>query len=76
VESSNVRLGLCIDGFNPFGLFAALYSCWSVIFMIYNLSSGMCMRLKFMFLSTVIPGSNSPSRNIDVFIRLLINELK
>jgi len=76
VESSNVRLGLCIDGFNPFGLFAALYSCWSVIFMIYNLSSGMCMRLKFMFLSTVIPGPNSPSRNIDVFIHLLINKLK
>ena len=26
-ESRNVRLGLCIDGFNPFGSFAALYSC-------------------------------------------------
>jgi hypothetical protein len=34
------------------------------------------MRLKFMFLSTVIPGPNNPSRNIDVFICLLINELK
>jgi hypothetical protein len=34
------------------------------------------MRLKFMFLSTVIPGPNSPSRNIDVFIHLLINKLK
>ena len=25
-ESRNVRLGLCIDGFNPFGSFAAPYS--------------------------------------------------
>jgi hypothetical protein len=26
-ESMNVRLGLCTDGFNPFGSFAAPYSC-------------------------------------------------
>jgi len=30
-ESMNVRLGLCTDGFNPFGSFAAPYSCWPVI---------------------------------------------
>jgi len=29
-ESRNVRLGLCTDGFNPFGSFAATYSCWLV----------------------------------------------
>jgi len=27
VESRNVRLGLCTDGFNPFGSFATPYSC-------------------------------------------------
>ena len=43
-ESRNVRLGLCIDGFNLFGSFAAPYSCWSVILTIYNLLPGMCMR--------------------------------
>jgi hypothetical protein len=26
-ESRNVRLGLCTDRFNPFGSFAAPYSC-------------------------------------------------
>jgi len=30
-ESRNVRLGLCTDGFNPFGSFPAPYSCWPVI---------------------------------------------
>jgi hypothetical protein len=30
-ESMNVRLGLCTDGFNPFGSFDAPYSCWPVI---------------------------------------------
>jgi hypothetical protein len=31
-----------------------------------NLPPGMCMRVKFMFLSMVIPGPNSSGRNIDV----------
>jgi hypothetical protein len=59
-ESRNVRLGLCIDGFNPFGSFAAPYSCWPVILTVYNLPPGMCMRPEFMFLSMVIPGPSNP----------------
>jgi hypothetical protein len=74
-ELKNVRLGLCTDGFNPFGLFAAPYSCWPVILMVYNLPPGMCMRPEFMFLSMVIPDPSSPGRNIDVCLRPLIDEL-
>jgi hypothetical protein len=74
-ESRNVHLGLCTDGFNPFGSFAASYSCWPVILMVYNLPPGMCMRSEFMFLSMVIPGPSSPGRNIDVCLRPLIDEL-
>jgi hypothetical protein len=62
----NVRLGLCTNRFNPFGSFAASYSCWSVIMMVYNLPLGMCMWLEFMFLSIVIPGPRSPGQNINV----------
>jgi hypothetical protein len=36
-ESRNMHFGLCTDGFNPFGLFAAPYSCWLVILMVYSL---------------------------------------
>jgi len=75
VESRNVRLGLCIDGFNPFRSFAAPYSYWPVILTIYNLPPGMCMRLEFMFLSMVIPGPSSPGWNIDVCLHPLIDEL-
>jgi hypothetical protein len=75
VESRNVRFGLCTDRFNPFGSFAAPYSCWPVILTVYNLPPGMCMRPEFMFLSTVILGPSSPRRNIDVCLRLLIDEL-
>jgi len=74
-ESRNVRLGLCTYGFNPFGSFAAPYSCWLVILTVYNLPPGMCMRPEFMFLSMVIPGPSSPGRNIDVCLRPLIDEL-
>ena len=35
----------------------------------------MCMRLEFMFLSTIILGSSSPGWNIDVCLRPLIDEL-
>jgi hypothetical protein len=60
-ESRNVRLELCTDRFNPFGSFATSYSYWPVILTVYNLplGMGMCMRLEFMFLSTVIPGPNN-----------------
>jgi hypothetical protein len=74
-ESRNVRFGLCTDGFNPFGSFAAPYSCWPVILTVYNLPPGICMRLEFMFLSMVILGPSSPVRNIDVCLRPLIDEL-
>jgi hypothetical protein len=74
-KSRNVRLGLCTDGFNPFGSFAAPYSCWPVILMVYNLPPGMCMRPEFIFLSMVIPGPSSPGRNIDVCLHSLIDEL-
>jgi hypothetical protein len=71
-ESRNVRLGLCTNRFNPFGLFVVPYSCWSVILTVYNLPPGMCMRSEFMFLSTIIPGLSSPGRNC---LRPLIDKL-
>jgi len=76
MESRNIRLGLYTNRFNLFGLFAGPYFCWPTILTTYNLPLGMCMRPKFMFLSTVIPISNSLSRNIDVCIWPLIDELK
>ena len=70
-----MRLGLCTKGFNPFGSFVVSYSCWLVILTIYNLPPGICMRSKFIFLSTVIPDPNSSGQNIDVYLQpLLLND--
>jgi hypothetical protein len=74
-EWRNIHLGLCTNGFNLFGLFAAPYFCLQIILTVYNLPPGMCLRLEFMFLSTIIPGPNKSNKNIDVFLRSLIDEL-
>jgi len=74
-ESRNVHLGLYADEFNPFRSFVASYSYWPIKLTVYNLPPGMCMRLEFMFLSMVIPNSNSLGWNIDVCLRPLIDEL-
>jgi len=58
-ELRNVRLKLCTNRFNTFGSFPASYFCWPIILTVYHLPPGMCMRLEFMFLSTVIPGPSS-----------------
>ena len=71
-----MRLGLCTDGFNPFGLSSASYSCWPVMLTVYNLPPGMCMKKEFLFLNMVIPGPKNPRYNIDVCLRPLIDELK
>ncbi|CAM8887318.1 unnamed protein product [Rhodiola kirilowii] len=36
-ESRNVRLGLCTDGFNPWGMSTKQYSVWQVMVTPYNL---------------------------------------
>jgi hypothetical protein len=74
-ESRNAHFELCIEGFNLFGSFATPYSCWPIILTVYNLPPEMSMRQEFMFLSMVIPDPNSSSRNIDVYLRSLIEEL-
>ncbi|XP_028072583.1 uncharacterized protein LOC114274804 [Camellia sinensis] len=75
-ESRNVRLGLATDGFNPFGNMSNLYSMWSVIVMPYNLPPWKCMKQAFSMLSLLIPGPQAPGRDIDVYMRPLIDELK
>ncbi|OMO57751.1 Transposon, En/Spm-like protein [Corchorus capsularis] len=64
-ECRNVRLGLCTDGFSPFGPSAKPYSCWPVILCVYNLPPWMCMKQSYLLLNMVIPGPKSPVKNID-----------
>ncbi|CAA7031818.1 unnamed protein product [Microthlaspi erraticum] len=72
----NVYLGLCTDGFNPFGMSGHNYSLWPVILTPYNLPPEMCMKQEFMFLTILVPGPKHPKRSLDIFLQPLIEELK
>ena len=75
-DPRNVRLGLCSDGFSPFGLGATPYSCWPVIVTPYNLPPEMCMTFPYMFLTCIIPGPRNPKSKIDMYLQPLIEELQ
>ncbi|XP_040361753.1 uncharacterized protein LOC121049185 [Rosa chinensis] len=75
-DPRNVRLGLATDGFNPFGNMSLSYSMWPVVVVPYNLPPWMCMKKAFSMLTLLIPGPISPGRDIDVYLRPLIDELK
>ncbi|XP_019197078.1 PREDICTED: uncharacterized protein LOC109190933 [Ipomoea nil] len=75
-DPRNVRLGLCSDGFSPFGFNAKPYSCWPVMVVPYNLPPSMCMTTPYTFLTCIIPGPKNPKANIDVYLQPLIDELQ
>ncbi|GJT69679.1 hypothetical protein Tco_1028965 [Tanacetum coccineum] len=75
-EPRNVRLGLAVDGFNPFGNLSQAYSMWPVILTTYNLPPWLCMKESSFMLTLLILGPKSPSKDIDVYLRPLIDDLK
>ncbi|GJU35181.1 pyruvate kinase [Tanacetum coccineum] len=75
-EPRNVRLGLAVDGFNPFGNLSQAYNMWPVILTTYNLPPWLCMKESSFMLTLLIPGPKSPGKDIDVYLRPLIDDLK
>ena len=76
MDPHNVRLGLTTDEFNPFGNMNIKYSVWPIILFPYNLSPWMCMKEPYSLMSLLILGPKGPGNDIDVLLRLLIDELK
>ena len=71
-----MRLGLCTDGFQPFGQLGQQYSSWLVILTVYNFPPWLCMKETSMFLTVLVPGPRNPKHKLDVFLQPLIAELK
>ena len=44
LEARNVRVALATDGFNPYGLMAAPYTCWPIFVIPLNLPPGVVFR--------------------------------
>ena len=75
-DPRNVRLGLASDGFNPLANMYNSYNIWLVMLVPYNMPPQKCMKQPFLFMSLLIPGPNAPRKDIDAFLRPLIDELK
>ncbi|CAM8979456.1 unnamed protein product [Rhodiola kirilowii] len=74
-DARNVRLGLCTDGFNPWGMSTKQYSVWPVMVTPYNLPPWLCMKTRFIWLTILIPGPSSPKKRLDIYLRPLIDDL-
>ncbi|XP_074324286.1 uncharacterized protein LOC141661201 [Apium graveolens] len=75
-EPRNLRLALSTDGMNPHRLQSSSHSTWPVILIVYNLVSSLCMKRKYMMMSTLIYGPIQPGNDIDVYLAPLIEDLK
>jgi len=73
-EPRNVRLALAADGFNPFGNMSSAHSTWPVVVTTYNLPPWLCMKESSFMLTLLIPGPKSPGKDMDVFLRPLVDE--
>ena len=75
-EPCNVRLGLATDGFNSYGNMSSIHSTWPVILITYNLPPWTWMKRSSFMLSLLIPNPTLPGNDIDVYLQLLVEELK
>ena len=71
----NVWLDLSADGFTSFNHAVAPYSYWSIFITPYNMPLGICMKEYYIYLTLAIPGPQHPGKNIDVYLRLLVDKL-
>ena len=74
-KARNLRLGLTSDGMNPFGNLSSNHNSWSILLMIYNLPTWLCMKRKYIMLCMMIGGPRQPGNDIDVYLTLLIKDL-
>ncbi|XP_063946088.1 uncharacterized protein LOC108212435 [Daucus carota subsp. sativus] len=75
-EIRNVRLGLATDGFPLYrNATSTVSSVWHVVLLVYNLPHTMVTKDPYMFMTLLVPGPNDPGKNLNVYLRPLIDEL-
>jgi hypothetical protein len=75
-DARNLRLGLATDGFNPFGNMNNSYSMWPVFVVSYNMPPWVCMEESNFMMALLIPRLSSPSKDFDIFVEPLVEELQ
>jgi hypothetical protein len=74
-ESRNIRFALSTDGMNPFGENRTVHSTWPVILAMYNLSTWLCHKRKYIMFSILIQGLKQADIDIDVFLEPLMEDM-
>jgi hypothetical protein len=72
-EARNVRVALATDGFNPYIMSAAPYTCWPVFVIPINAPPGVCFQRQNIFVSLIIPRHSG--NKMGVYMEPLIDEL-
>ncbi|XP_074360755.1 uncharacterized protein LOC141701007 [Apium graveolens] len=76
-EVRNIKLGLATDGFEPFdNKHSKKYSVWLVFVVVYNLPPSMYIKDPFIFMPLIILRDKDPTKDLNVYLRPLIDELK
>jgi hypothetical protein len=75
-DHRSVCLCLLMDGFQPYSSDSTAYPCWPVFVMPYNLPPNKCLKEGYIFLALVILGPKEPKKQMNIFLRLLMEELK
>jgi hypothetical protein len=71
-EAHNVRVVLAIDGFNPYGMTVAPYTCWPICYP-HQSPPGVCFQRQNIFMSLIIP--RHLGNKMGVYMEPLIDEL-
>jgi hypothetical protein len=75
-DARNFRLGLATDGFNPFGNMNNSCSMWPIFVVSYNMPPWVCMEESNFIMDLLIPRLSSPSKDFDIFMEPLVQELQ
>jgi hypothetical protein len=75
-DPRSVHIGLSMNGFQPYSFDSTAYSCWPVFMMPYNLPPNKCLKEGFIFLALVILGPKEPKKEMNIFLRPLMEDLK
>ena len=74
-EARNIRLGLAMDGVNPFGLCSSSWSTWPVCLVNYNIPPWLATKKGHLFLALIVPGKYKV-KTMDVYLAPLVEELR
>jgi hypothetical protein len=73
----SIKLGLALDGVNPYVDLSTNHSTWQVLLFIYNLPPWLTTKCLFVILALIIPRKEYvKNENINVYLQQLLEELE